>query len=124
MPANAGRSDCATCPTVTPSEPASARSRLTSSSGFCPLVERPTSTAPGTFFTIFITRVGEPVRGRARRGRAARTWICFRAPPNPLVNTDTFAPPIARHLVPEDLAELVLTDAAIRLRHLAHVHGA
>ncbi len=34
MPANAGRSACATCPTVTPSEPARPRSIWTSSSGF------------------------------------------------------------------------------------------
>ena len=46
-PANAGRSDCATCPTVTPSVPATPRLSSTSSSGFWPFVDRPMSTAPG-----------------------------------------------------------------------------
>ena len=55
MPANAGRSACATCPTVTPSEPATPRLRSTSSSGFCPFVERPMSTAPGVALTICST---------------------------------------------------------------------
>jgi len=64
MPANAGRSACATWPTVTPSEPARPRSICTSSSGFCPLVERSTSTAPGTCRTSAATccarRVSSP----------------------------------------------------------------
>ena len=38
-------------PMRTPSEPASARSICTSSSGFCPRVDRPMSTAPGTWRT-------------------------------------------------------------------------
>ena len=47
IPANAGRSDCATWPTVTPSEPASPRLSSTLSSGFCPLLESEMSTAFG-----------------------------------------------------------------------------
>ena len=51
MPANAGRSAWATWPTVMPSVPASARSSCTSNSGFCPFVDRLTSTAPATIRT-------------------------------------------------------------------------
>ena len=55
MPANAGRSDCATWPTVTPSAPATPRFRSTLSSGFWPFVLSPMSTAPGVDFTIAVT---------------------------------------------------------------------
>ena len=86
IPANAGLSDCATCPTVTPIEPASARLRLISSSGLCPFVESPTSTAFGTLFTIFITESASRLSITASAPRSS-TWICLRIPPKPLVNT-------------------------------------
>ena len=94
-PANAGRSDCATCPTVTPRAPASERFSSISSSGFCPLVESPMSTAPGTARTMRRTESAAACSCCASLPRSS-SCICLVAPPNPLVNTATVAPPICR----------------------------
>ena len=51
------------------------------------------STAPGTVFTMAITESAMPPSTRASVPRSS-SWICLRAPPNPLVNTKTLAPPI------------------------------
>ncbi len=90
MPANAGRSACATCPAVTPIDPASARSSSTSSSGFCPCVDRSTSTAPGTFRTSASAWSATFCSSRESR---PMTWIriCFWSP-KPLVVIDAVAP--------------------------------
>ena len=69
-PANAGRSACATSPTRRPSDPASARSTRTSSSGFWPRVDRPTSTAPGTWRTSVSACVGQRAERRRCPARA------------------------------------------------------
>ncbi len=92
-PAKAGRSDWAICPTVTPIEPASARSSEISSSGFCPLVERLTSTAPGVARTILSTVSATCCSCRPSKPRSS-SCTCLMAPPKPFVNTATVAPPI------------------------------
>ncbi len=92
-PAKAGRSDCAICPTETPSDPASARLSAISSSGFCPLVESETSTAPGIARRRAITVSATACSCRASLPRSS-SWICLMAPPKPLVKTATVAPPI------------------------------
>ena len=92
MPAKAGRSDCATCPTVSPSDPASPRSRSTVSSGRCPLLESEMSTAPGVFSTTARTCSAATLIA-ARSGPLDCSSNCFRPPPKSLVNTAIFTPP-------------------------------
>ena len=81
-------------PTVMPSAPASPRLSWTSSSGFWPLVESPTSTAPGTFATT--SRAARSARVVSTRASSPFIWIWMdlMAPPKPLVNTEIWAPPM------------------------------
>ena len=91
IPAKAGRSDCATCPTVMPMEPASPRFSWTLISGFWPLLVSDTSTALGTCSTsaricsvaALIAAISGPVMSSAS---------CLRPPPQSLVNTEKSAP--------------------------------
>ncbi len=76
-----------------PSDPARPRFSWTSSSGFWPRVESPTSTAPGIFATCAAACCASVVRIRASSPFIC-TWMDFMAPPKPLVNTETCAPPI------------------------------
>ena len=66
MPANAGRSDCATCPTVTPSEPARPRLSSTSSSGFCPLRREADVHRARHLLDLRRTMLGAPALSAAR----------------------------------------------------------
>ena len=79
MPANAGRSDCATWPTVTPSVPANGRSSSTLISGFWPFVDRPTSTAPGVARSMSAS-FGARRLSSSMSGPRSWTWISFRLP--------------------------------------------
>ena len=94
IPANAGRSACATWPTVIPNDPATPRLSCTSSSGFWPLVDRPTSTAPGTERTAVAIRSANCARVRESSPRSS-SWICLKFPAQTLLNTVNVAPPTA-----------------------------
>ena len=115
-----GRSDCATCPTVMPSEPASPRLSWTSSSGFCPRVESPTSTAPGTLATSAAARC-------ARVGEHARVFALhldldrLHRAAEPAGEDRHAGPADLLHLGTEQLPQLFLAQLPIRLGHQAHV---
>ena len=93
-PAKAGRMACATCPTLSPSAPASPRSTCTVSSGFCPLVLSPTSTAPRTPLIAARYWSATPCSAPLSVPRSS-SEICFSTPAKSLVNTATAAPPMA-----------------------------
>ena len=119
-PANAGRSDCATSPTVMPSAPASGRFSCTSSSGFSPRVDSPTSTAPGTFATAphrllresrehhWVGTAHLDLHFLHRAAKAAREHGHRRAGD-------------VRELAPELRTQLILADVTLGLRHEPHV---
>ena len=108
-PAKAGRRDCASWPTVTPSAPARERLSEISSSGFCPLVERPTSTAPGTARTILSTESAASWRCWGSLPRNS-SCTCLIAPPKPDVKTAAVAPPIcftsSRRIAPNSSCDI------------------
>ena len=116
-PAKAGRSDCASCPTVTPMLPASARLRAISSSGFCPLVERPMSTAPGTRVKI-ASAVSAAAWSRSGSVPRSSSCTCLIAPPKPEVKTAAVAPPIcftsSRSRAPNSSCETVRSFLGMR----------
>ena len=103
-----------------PSEPASARLSCTSSSGFSPRVERPTSTAPGTVRTIVAACSARRVRSTGSGPRIS-IWICLSAPPKPLVNTDTWRAAHARELAAQHLPQVFLAPVPLGLGHQPHV---
>ena len=105
---------------VRPSEPATPRLISTSSSGFWPRVDRPTSTAPGTAGPAVASCSASSVM-RLASGPRTSSWICLNAPPKPLVNTYALAPPMSFHFIAQHRAQAVLADVALALRDHPHV---
>ena len=94
MPANAGRSDCATCPTLIPIAEARPRSSVTVSSGFWPLVEIERSTTFGTVATRSRSCSATRLSAAGSSPRISNC-NCFRPPPKSLVKTASVTPLIA-----------------------------
>ncbi len=121
-PANAGRSDCATCPTVTPSVPASPRLRSTSSSGRCPLLESPTSAAPGTLSTTGSSRSANRVDlGQVVAADIRQDLLPVVA--EPVREHPGRDPRDALHLVAHEVGDLVLALSSLRLGNAAGRRG-
>ena len=81
--------------TRTPIVPASPRSSCTSSSGFWPLVDNPTSTAPGTWRTCATTCSARPASVPAS-GPCNCSWICFSPSLKPVLIDDDTPATLAR----------------------------